>query len=288
MGLLSVPALRRLRRAPARSARRRPRVPVRLLVAVLILLLAALGGWLWLRDSSLVRVSHVEISGTSSNQGTEVAAALRRTAEGMSTLHVREADLRAAVADFASVGTIHARTDFPHTLRIEVVERRPVAEIDLDGERVGVGAGGRVLRGVRVTGAMPELHATRLPTGDRLTDPNALRAVAVFAAAPPALRPRVTRSLRGSKGLTLELRNGPLLVFGDATRPVAKWMAAARVLAEPSTAGALYLDLRVPERVAAGGLGTTTAATADPLAASPEGQQVDPQVQPEVTPTINP
>jgi cell division protein FtsQ len=54
----------------------------------------------------------------------------------------------------------------------------------------------------------------------------------------------------------VELRRGPELVFGDPTRARAKWAAAARVLAEPSAKGAVYLDIRVPERVAAGGVET--------------------------------
>ena len=43
-------------------------------------------------------------------------------------------------------------------------------------------------------------------------------------------------------------------MFGDGEDARAKWTAAARVLAEPSAAGATYLDLRIPGRVAAGGL----------------------------------
>ncbi len=52
------------------------------------------------------------------------------------------------------------------------------------------------------------------------------------------------------------MRGGLLLYFGDATRPHAKWLSAARVLADPSSAGATYVDVRAPERPAAG----TTAA----------------------------
>ena len=59
----------------------------------------------------------------------------------------------------------------------------------------------------------------------------------------------------GAKGLTADLRDGPPLVFGSADDAAVKWAAAARVLAEPSAAGATYLDLRVPGRVAAGGIG---------------------------------
>ena len=48
------------------------------------------------------------------------------------------------------------------------------------------------------------------------------------------------------------MRNGLLVYFGDATRPHAKWLSLARVLADPSSAGATYIDVRVPERPAAG------------------------------------
>jgi hypothetical protein len=40
--------------------------------------------------------------------------------------------------------------------------------------------------------------------------------------------------------------------FGDASRPHAKWLSLARVLADPSSAGASYVDVRLPERPAAG------------------------------------
>jgi hypothetical protein len=55
--------------------------------------------------------------------------------------------------------------------------------------------------------------------------------------------------------MTLELRDGPELVFGSGGDARTKWVAAARVLAEESSAGATYLDLRVPKVVAAGGVG---------------------------------
>ncbi|MGA8365575.1 MAG: hypothetical protein WB709_13825, partial [Solirubrobacteraceae bacterium] len=48
------------------------------------------------------------------------------------------------------------------------------------------------------------------------------------------------------------LRGGLLAYFGDATRPHAKWLSLARVLADPSSADASYVDVRLPERPAAG------------------------------------
>jgi cell division protein FtsQ len=58
----------------------------------------------------------------------------------------------------------------------------------------------------------------------------------------------------GPRGLTAPLSNGPVLYFGGPERLRAKWTAVARVLADKSSAGATYLDVRLPERPAAGGL----------------------------------
>jgi cell division protein FtsQ len=245
-------------------------------------LVALLGGaWIWLRDSSLVRVRSVTVTGVSSSEGAAVRRALIRAARQQSTLHVRQDDLRAAVAGFSSVADISTQKDFPHGLAIEVTEREPVAIVDLAGERVPVGAGGRLMRGVKPTRPLPVLDAHRLGPGGRLTDHDALAAVATLAAAPEVLRHRVNKVFVGSKGVTLDVRSGPQLFFGATSRLRAKWMATARVLAEPSAAGAVYLDVRLPERVAAGGLGTLPTTASDPLGA-------DPQVQPQGSTSLNP
>ena len=41
--------------------------------------------------------------------------------------------------------------------------------------------------------------------------------------------------------------------FGSSSGAAAKWAAAAAVLADPKLDGLTYVDVRVPERAAAGG-----------------------------------
>jgi hypothetical protein len=158
------------------------------------------------------------------------------------------------VAPFASVRDVRVDASFPHKLTIQVVEYGAVAALVVGERRLAVAADGQVLRGVRAERGLPSVRVRRAPNG-RVTDRRALAALTVLDAAPVALRRRVTRAWYTGRGLTLVLRGGPDLVFGNAARAEAKWIAAARVLADPSAAGATYLDLRVPERVAAGGLG---------------------------------
>jgi cell division protein FtsQ len=234
--------------------RRLPRLPLRLVVVAAVAIGVAAGGWLWVRDSSLVRVRQVSIVGAGSSDEARIRSALREAAAGMTTLHVREEALRTAVTPFPSVAGVEVDADPPHELVIEVIEHQPAALLRVRGSRIPASGGGRLLRGLR-TGRLPEVTVDREPVGPRVTDRRVLSALAVAAAAPPELRGRAAAVRLGPRGVTVELRAGPELVFGNRKRAAAKWAAAARVLAEPSAAGATYLDLRVPERVAAGGVG---------------------------------
>ena len=118
----------------------------RLIVA--LLLAGALGGgyYGWLRDSSLVRVEHVKVVGVSGPGSQRVRAALADSALGMTTLHMREAELEQAVATEPIVHSISVKTDFPHAVRIEVVQNTPVAVLVVRGTRVPVAGDGSLLR----------------------------------------------------------------------------------------------------------------------------------------------
>jgi cell division protein FtsQ len=232
----------------------------------LISLLAAMpllaGGWWLARHSSLTAVEHVQISGLVAVQGADtgaIEAALSSAARGMSTLDVKPAALRAAVASYPIVRSVRARASFPHGLHIEVVEQPPVAALTFDGARTAVAADGVVLGAGLLSGSLPLVNATatgaaaRMPSvGHSVRGGALLQALTALGAAPASLARAVTSVYSGPKGLTVVLRGGLQAYFGDATRPHAKWLSLARVLADPSSVGAAYVDVRLPERPAAG------------------------------------
>jgi cell division protein FtsQ len=258
---------------------RRGRVLLRLVTGLLVLTALAAGGWMWLRDSSLVRVDDVTVTGVTASDGVQVRAALEETARGMTTLHVREGALRDAVAQYSSVASLTAKADFPHKLTIDVAEQRPVAALAPDqGRRIPVTGSGVVLRGVEADRDLPSVHLSTPALGPKLSDHRLLAVLAVAGAAPPPLLHRSDELTLEQRGVVVTLRDGPELVFGDAADAKAKWIAAARVLAEPSAAGATYLDLRIPGRVAAGGLAPVT----------PEATPSNPLLEGESTSTVNP
>jgi cell division protein FtsQ len=230
---------------------RRP--PARAVVACAGVLALLGGGWLWLRDSSLVAVRQVDVTGLSGSEAPRVRAALQEAARDMTTLHVRAGQLRTAVAPFPAVMSVEAHADFPHRLRVVVHEHVAVGALAAGGDRVAVAADGTLLRGSATRG-LPVIAAGGQPGGATVGDRAALREIALLAAAPAPLRARVVRVYAGPRGLTAPLSDGPILYFGGAERLRAKWTAVASVLADRSSAGATYLDVRLPERPAAGGL----------------------------------
>jgi cell division protein FtsQ len=221
---------------------------------VIVLAGLAIGGWLWLRDSSLVAVTAVRVTGATSSDEARIRSALESAARDMTTLHVRDEILHETVDRFPSVAGLHVDADFPHRITIRVLEHRPVAAIEVDGRRTPVSGAGIVLMGVHADDDLPTIRRDQVP-GPRIDDAKTQAALAVAAAAPQQVLAKGERLWWGPEGLTLDLRDGPPLVFGTGDDVAAKWAAAVRVLAEPSAAGATYLDLRVPGRVAAGGLG---------------------------------
>jgi cell division protein FtsQ len=244
------------------------RLALRATLALLLVPALLGGGWLWLRGSSLVAVEHVRISGVNGPQAIEIAGALGGAAKRMTTLDFNPAALRAAVASYPVVGALRVRTSFPHGVSISVSERQPVAALVVSGQRTAVAADGTVLGPALASSLLPSVSGSVEPApGARLREPAALAAVIVLGAAPAPLARFVARVYEGSEGLTVAMRGGLLVYFGNDTRPHAKWLSLARVLVSPGSAGALYIDVRLPERPAAG-FSSTTAANAPASAAS--------------------
>ncbi len=224
-----------------------------LAVVVWLLVVAALGcvGWVWLRDSSLVAVERVTISGATGLGAPAARSALTSEAQQMTTLNVDPAALSGAVARFPLIRSLSITTDFPHAMKIVVHERTPVGALVAPGGTVAVADDGVLLTGIPTSG-LPVVELSRPISAAKLTGGVAAEQVALLASAPPALRRDITRVTAGPGGLTAFLQVGPQLRFGSAGRLAAKWVAAERVLRDPEAAGAAYIDVSIPERPASG------------------------------------
>jgi cell division protein FtsQ len=274
MSAATVAGRRRLspRRAAASAARRvlprqlSPRLKRRLLALAVLCIALAAGYQFWLRDSSLVAVDRVEVTGLTSSDAARIRTALTSAGRDMTTLHVDRAALDQVVAGYPVVRKLEIAPDFPHTLRVHVIEYEPAAIAVSDAGDVPVAGDGTILKGVRFEGRLPTIDVDGALGSETLLDQTALGAAAVAGTAPALLRKRIENiDHRSDDGYVAELRDGPELLLGPATRLRAKWAAAARVLADLEARGATYVDLRIPGRPAVGGLAAPTVEPVAPL-----------------------
>jgi cell division protein FtsQ len=275
--------------SPRRAVRAMsPRLKRRLIALAVLCVALAAGYFLWLRDSSLVAVEKVTVTGLTTEDADRVRSALTTAGRTMTTLHLDHARLEQAVEGYPVVSALEVEADFPHGLKVHVIEHQPAA-IAVSGEsRVPVAGDGTILRGVVVKGHLPEIDVEGPLGRERLLARNALGAAAVAGAAPAPLRARIDEiswSSADDEGFVATLRDGPDLILGPATRLRAKWAAAARVLADLEARGATYVDLRIPGRPAVGGLAATTLTPVAPAGAELDGTtapetSVDPATAP--------
>ncbi len=233
-------------------ARGRVRLRVKLIAGALAALAVLAGAWVWLRDSSLVAVERVSVTGVAGPDAGQIRSALGLAARNMTTLDVHLGQLRTAVAPYPVVKDLRVSTQFPHGMRIRVIELLPVGALTAGGETIAASADGTLLHDVP-TGSLPAVPLQSFPGGSRVTNQDALNALALLAYAPPRLEPKISQvTTSPPHGLVVELRSGPSIYFGPAGDFAAKWGAAAVVLAAPGSAGASYIDVSDPERPAAG------------------------------------
>jgi cell division protein FtsQ len=246
----------------------RPRLPLRsrlgrrLLIVAVLLGALLLGGWLWLRDSSLVAVTKVTVTGATGPDAAAIRTALVGAARSMTTLDVNMSRLHSAVSPFPVVSEVRATTQFPHGMRIRVIERPPVAMVSVAGRNIAVAGDGTLLHDMSLSAPLPVIPLTVPPGGPRLTG-QALQSARLLSAAPDALLPKIAQiSTEADHGLVAQIRGGPRIYFGSGSSARAKWLAASAVLADPGSVGATYVDVTDPVRPAAGGGSTSGSAAA--------------------------
>ena len=153
----------------------------------------------------------------------------------MTTLDVHLGQLETAVAPYPVVKDLRVSTQFPHGMRIHVIEQLPVGAIV---------AGGRDDRGQPPTArccttcrpaSLPTIPLRSLPGGSRVTDQTALDALALLAAAPQRLRgeDQPGHDDPAARAGRAAAHRAEPSTSATPTELGAKWTAATAVLAAP-------------------------------------------------------
>ncbi|MEV4422740.1 hypothetical protein AB0L40_22600 [Patulibacter sp. NPDC049589] len=217
---------------------------------VLLALIGVLGllavVYLVLRLTPLSAVQRVTVVGAQGPDAPQIRRAIEDAAMGQSTLGFGDGAVHQAVQGTSSITGVTVHTKFPHAVQIEVHQRLAVGAVEDGGKRVSVSADGKLLPDW-TPGKLPLIRGARTDRG--AVTGAALRATAILGAAPAELLAHVARV---DGGTTVRLASGPALLFHDTDRVAAKWAAAVAVLNDAGTAGATWIDLRVPDQPVAG------------------------------------
>jgi cell division protein FtsQ len=137
----------------------------------------------------------------------------------------------------------------PATVSVSIQERRPVALVESGRSLLVVSGDGVVLGQARASARLPVIHVpgARLAVGTRLRGTPAELVVA--RSLPAAVRGRVQRIMTPNNGgLTLILRSGVRVLYGDASQAGSKGRALFSLLSWAKKEGvrADHIDLRAP------------------------------------------
>jgi cell division protein FtsQ len=205
----------------------------------LVVAVVATGVWaVWF--SSLLAVHDVEVSGTTTVSSAEVRR-LSGIDDGTPLARVDLSRARQRVESLAQVRSVDVTRHWPHTVRITVHERVPVAVVSVGGRLRALDEDGVLFDDYR----RPPAGLPRVVTQTGMTTAALREAAEVVTALPNRLSVLVDHvSLQGVGQVQLALRDGRTAVWGDATQSAAKASVLLSLLATPATS----YDVSVPSR----------------------------------------
>lgn len=228
----------RMRRRFARRQWARRWLSLRYVLAlVLVVGLVGTGAWLVL-GSSVLQVHQVDVSGNKLLSVGEVRrAAGVTTGEQVALVDLERA--RDRVAALAPVKSVQVNRAWPDRIEVRIVERTPVAVVEIGGRLRGLDADGVVFREyARPPRGLPRVRPTTAAGADALRE-----AATVVGSLPEELARRVDHvEVETIDRVTLVLRDGRQVMWGSAEESEQKAEVLAVLLQEPGR----VFDVSVP------------------------------------------
>lgn len=214
-----------------------------------VLIVAAVGGIVWLINSPLLSIRSVTVTGADRTDPAAIADSLD-AGPGAPTMSVSAGALEAALLEDPWIAQADVIVSWPGSVEIHIVERTPVVAVTIDGAAFQAAADG-VLVDESSTGAIPPLITTDLSSavrvGDQISDGSTLGAIEFIAALPPALRRSTEATVVG--GVVGAEVDSLIIVLGRPTDMAAKAAAVEALIATGIESGS-RIDVTAPLRPA--------------------------------------
>jgi cell division protein FtsQ len=212
----------------------------RYVVALLLVLVVAVGGLYLVFFSSTLSVQGVEVSGTqtlSERQVREVAAV--PTGGPLATVDLDKIAYR--VRSLAVVKSAEVTRKWPHDVLIEIVERQPVAVVEIAGQLHSLDEDGVVFGSYdRAPDGLPRVRAESGVNAEALAE-----GAGVVAALPTEIATKVDYAeVISVDQITLQLRDGRDVLWGSSEQSAEKAQVLAGLLSARPKASSY--DVSVP------------------------------------------
>ena len=229
----------RMRRAFARRQRARRWLTWRFVLAAVLLVGGLCFGIYAIYFSSWLRADAVQVVGNAQLSEKQVLATADVPLGGpLATVDVHAIEVR--LKSLATVKSVDVSRTWPHDVRIEIVERTPVAVVELGGRLRGLDADGVVFREYKkAPPGMPRVRPGSSAGTDALKE-----AATVVSALPEDLAARVDHvEVETVDQITLALRDGRQVLWGSAEESALKAEVVDKLLAAQK---APFYDVSVP------------------------------------------
>ncbi|MBE1492353.1 cell division protein FtsQ/DivIB [Plantactinospora soyae] len=230
-----------MRRFTARARQRRMRaaMPWTVLAGALVVALVGTG---IVYGTSALGFRTLRIVGAALVTPEQVREAARLS-DGVPLARIDLAAVEDRVAELPPVARVTVSRQWPRTILVELVERTPVAVVPQNRRFVVIDGSGVVFQTRSDHPAGLPLARLGTPGPDDLATTGALT---VLAALSPELRERLTEVVvEGPARITVKLRGGRTVLWGDASRSDTKSQVATSLLARKGNT----IDVRTPDVV---------------------------------------
>ena len=218
----------------------------------LALLASVMSGAVWLWQSPIVRVQHIEVSGNGAVSEATILAQIGLVGESMVT-----ADLNAAgeaIEALPLIASVDIKRGWPSRLRIVVREREPWGSWEQAGVRYTIDREGVVLGRAPAPEGSTTIVSTAafsLKAGDRVDYQAVEAAIEIGEQLQTALRTRAVEvAYTPGEGVLVRTADGQTALLGDSSAIAYKLAVWARVAGEAASQGISYtaIDLRFGDR----------------------------------------
>jgi cell division protein FtsQ len=275
------PRITRRRKAIERSRKKR------LFGGILAVVLAVVIAWaaFW---SPLVQVRTVRVYGSRHVTGADIRR-VARIGSGTNLLLLSTSKVVERVEALPWVRRARVQRSLPGTVRVRIVERRPVLSLTQGSSRWFIDRAGYVIGPAEGSHRLPTLagvHDPGLKPGMRLTGAAGVGALKAWRSLPPKLESRLAAVLAPTPdAITLSLKDGTTIRYGSPQSAQNKNRVLLALLHKSFVEGrgASYIDVRVPTSPAVARAPTPAASA--PVAGAAPAAAPGATVSPSPTPT---